>query len=78
MLALSRKPGETIVIPKLGITITLVEKKIRDGSVKLAFDAPEDVVIFRGEVWDRIKDDPNADIDAILNDRANRNKRDAA
>jgi carbon storage regulator CsrA len=54
MLVLSRKPGEKVAIGN-GITLTLVE--VKGGRVRLAFDAPDQVRILRGELaWWR--DDP--------------------
>jgi carbon storage regulator len=47
MLALSRKPGEKIIIGN-GITVTVVE--VRGNGVRLAVEAPEDVPILRGEL----------------------------
>ena len=47
MLALSRKPGEKVVIGN-GITLTVVE--VRGDRVRLAFHAPEEVRILRGEL----------------------------
>jgi len=56
MLVLSRKAGETVVIQVPGhkpIVITVIHK---EGSrTKLAFDAEDDVVIHRGEVQARIR-----------------------
>ena len=54
MLALSRKPGEKVVIGD-GITLTVVE--VGGGRVRLAFDAPDQVRILRAELacW---QDDP--------------------
>ena len=46
MLALSRKPGEKVVIGD-GITLTVV--KVGGGRVRLAFDAPAQVRILRAE-----------------------------
>jgi carbon storage regulator len=47
MLALSRKPGEKVIIGN-GITLTVVE--VRGDRVRLAFDAPEEVRILRAEL----------------------------
>ena len=57
MLALSRKPGEKVVIGD-GITLTVVE--VRGGRVRLAFDAPDQVRILRAELacW---QDEPAGD-----------------
>ena len=47
MLALSRKPGEQVVI---GTTITLTVVEVRGDRVRLAFDAPDQVRILRAEL----------------------------
>lgn len=47
MLVLSRKPGEKVVIGN-GITLTVVE--VKGNRVRLAFDAPDQVRILRGEL----------------------------
>ena len=51
MLALTRKPGERIVINN-DIVVTVVE--IKGETVRLAIDAPRSVSIFRGELHDSI------------------------
>ena len=60
MLALSRKPGEQIVIGD-GITLTVVE--VRQGRVRLAFDAPDHVRILRAERACRQAEPLDADLD---------------
>jgi carbon storage regulator len=47
MLVLTRKPGEKVVISN-GITVTVVEAQ--GNRVRLAFDAPDQVRILRGEL----------------------------
>jgi len=58
MLVLSRMPGETILIGN-GIAVTVVE--VKGNRVRLAFDAPDQVRILRGELacWldDSLDDD---------------------
>jgi carbon storage regulator len=48
MLALTRKSGEQIIIGD-NIVITVVD--IKGDSVRLSFDAPRDVKIYRGELY---------------------------
>ena len=60
MLALSRKPGEKVVLDN-GITLTVVE--IRGDRVRLAFDAPAQVRILRAELACRQGEPPDADLD---------------
>lgn len=50
MLVLSRKPGESVVIGG-NIAVTVVE--VRGNRVRLAFDAPNEVRIVRGELVGR-------------------------
>jgi carbon storage regulator len=52
MLVLSRKIGERIVLPdcELAVTVIAVEGKI----VRLGFSAPEDIAVYREEVWQQV------------------------
>jgi len=52
MLVLSRGKEERIII---GDDIILTVLEIRNGKVRLAFDAPKNVAIYREEVYDDIK-----------------------
>ncbi len=47
MLILTRRPGESIVI---GDNIRIVVAEIRNGQVRLAFDAPAEIEIDRTEI----------------------------
>jgi carbon storage regulator CsrA len=51
MLVLSRRVGEKIVLPSLGVTIEVVN--IKPGSARLGITAPPEVTILRAEVPDR-------------------------
>lgn len=51
MLVLTRKPGEKIFIGD-NISVTVVEAK--GDSIRLAVDAPREVKIYRGEIYDAI------------------------
>ena len=51
MLALTRKPGERIVIGN-DIVLTIVD--VKGETVRLSIDAPRSVSIFRGELYDSI------------------------
>lgn len=51
MLALTRKIGERIVI---GDNIILTVVDIRGDNIRLAIDAPKEVKIYRGEIYDAI------------------------
>lgn len=50
MLVLGRKPGEYIVI---GDNIKVKVVKSDNGDLRLAIDAPKDIKITRGEVWEQ-------------------------
>lgn len=51
MLALTRKIGERIVVSD-NIVITVVD--IKGDNVRLAIDAPREIKIYRGEIFDSI------------------------
>jgi len=51
MLALTRKIGEKIVI---GDNIVLTIFGIKGDSVRLSIDAPKEIKIYRGEIYDSI------------------------
>jgi len=48
MLVLSRKVGETIVIPHYDLTVTIV--RVKGDRVRLGLSAPKDVTIYREEI----------------------------
>ena len=51
MLALTRKIGEKIVI---GDNIVLTVVDVKGDSVRIGVDAPKEVKIYRGEIYDSI------------------------
>ena len=51
MLVLTRKPGEKIIIGDK-IEMTIVE--VKGDSVRIAFDAPKEIKIYRGEIYEEI------------------------
>lgn len=51
MLALTRKSGEQIIIND-NIVVTVVD--VRGESVRLAIDAPREIKIYRGEIYQAI------------------------
>jgi carbon storage regulator len=51
MLVLSRKPNEGVVVPQVGVILTVLE--IRGSRVRLGITAPSDVRVYRREVWER-------------------------
>lgn len=53
MLILTRKPGESVVVGN-SIRITVIE--LSHGVVRLGFEAPSDVSIYRDEIYREIAD----------------------
>ncbi len=51
MLALTRRIGERIVIGD-NVVLTIVD--IKGDSIRLAIDAPREIKIYRGEIFDAI------------------------
>ena len=56
MLILTRKPGESIQIGD-NIKITVLDDK--HNQVKIGIDAPDDVEIWRDEIYDEIQETNN-------------------
>jgi carbon storage regulator CsrA len=52
MLVLSRKPGERIVVPHLELAVTVLA--VEGKAVRLGIAAPEDVAVYREEVWQQL------------------------
>lgn len=52
MLVLSRKVGERLVVPHMELAITVLA--MEGGKVRLGISAPEDVAVYREEVWQRV------------------------
>jgi carbon storage regulator len=53
MLVLTRKLGETVVLPDLDISVTILD--VGNGKVRVGISAPSTVRIHRQEVWERIQ-----------------------
>lgn len=51
MLVLSRRTYEKIVLPEVQTTVQVVA--IHGGAVRLGFEAPPELSVFREEVWER-------------------------
>lgn len=51
MLTLSRKPGESI---RIGNDILIIVQEVRGKVVKISIEAPEDMTIYREELYKRI------------------------
>ena len=54
MLVLTRKAGESLLI---GGKTKVVVVEAKGGSVKLGIEAPSNVLVYRGEVYDRIMEE---------------------
>lgn len=54
MLVLSRRVGEEVVLPGMGVRIVLLTAS--GGRVRVGVVAPADVLVLRGELSDRIDD----------------------
>lgn len=54
MLALSRKPNESI---KIGENITITVVDVQGGKIKLGIEAPRDVPVMRSELENKSKDE---------------------
>ncbi|TVR00955.1 MAG: carbon storage regulator [Desulfovibrionales bacterium] len=54
MLILTRKAGESLY---LGDTIKVTVLKVQGNQVKLGFDIPEELTVYREEVYLRIKEE---------------------
>ena len=52
MLVLTRRPGERVII---GDDIVVTISGIRGDQVRLGFTAPNEVPVYRKEIYDRIK-----------------------
>jgi carbon storage regulator len=53
MLVLSRKLGQRIIIPNCDMTITIVA--IDGNTVRLGITAPEEIGVYREELWQQIQ-----------------------
>jgi carbon storage regulator len=51
MLVLSRKIGEQIVVPQCKLVVTVIATK--GNVVRLGISAPDDVAVYREELWHR-------------------------
>ena len=49
MLVLRRKIGERIVVPDFGLAVRVIA--IEGKTVRLGISAPEDIAVYREEVW---------------------------
>jgi carbon storage regulator len=54
MLILTRKKGESIVIPHANLVVTVLA--VKGNQIRLGFSAPDHMSILRQEVWEREKE----------------------
>lgn len=66
MLVLTRKLGETIVI---GDDIVIKVVDIHGKQIRLGIEAPTEISIFRGEIYDRIQEENRKGLIADKNDQ---------
>jgi carbon storage regulator len=52
MLVTLRYAGESLVLPSLDIEVVVVE--VRGDKVRIGIDAPDDIPIYRREVWRKL------------------------
>jgi carbon storage regulator len=52
MLVLSRKIGERILVPHCDLAVTVLA--LEGKTVRLGISAPEDIAVYREEVWHRL------------------------
>lgn len=57
MLVLSRKLGEGIVVPECELTVTVIA--VHGNTVRLGITAPDEIDVYREEVWQRICERPD-------------------
>lgn len=60
MLILSRRPNESLVITCGDTEIVVTVLGVKGNQVRIAVDAPKDVIVHREEVFDRIQADKGA------------------
>jgi carbon storage regulator len=58
MLILTRKKGESIVIPHSNLVITVLA--VKGNQIRLGFSTPTHMAILRQEVWEREKGGPSS------------------
>ena len=66
MLVLSRKLGERILVPHCGVEITIIA--IEGNAVRLGISAPEDIAVFREEVWQQQVRNQKSEIRPLISD----------
>jgi carbon storage regulator len=63
MLVITRKPGERIC---LGDDIVVTVLEVAGSTVRLGFDAPAEVAVYRHEVWVAVQEENRAAAEASV------------
>ncbi|POZ89138.1 MULTISPECIES: carbon storage regulator [Petrotoga] len=67
MLILSRKIGQSIVIQAGNRKIKLIMLEQNNGSIKIGFEAPKDIKIYREEMYEEIVKQNKAALESDVN-----------
>jgi len=65
MLVLTRKVGQTVVVPSCDLTIQVLG--IQGDKIRLGFTAPRETQIHRAEVWQRITENGELEVELTAN-----------
>ena len=65
MLVLTRKQGEDIILPDLGVTIRLTE--VRGNRARIGVTAPKHIRVYRRELWDGMPQPTNGELVVAAN-----------
>jgi carbon storage regulator len=68
MLVLSRKTNESIII---GENIEILVVEIKGDQVKLGINAPKDISLYRGEIYEAIQKENREAANSMLPDNVN-------
>jgi carbon storage regulator len=60
MLILTRRAGETLMI---GDDVSITVLGVKGNQVRIGIDAPKDVAVHREEIFDRIQDDQESELE---------------
>ncbi|MEM9410794.1 MAG: carbon storage regulator [Planctomycetota bacterium] len=66
MLVLSRRPGEKILFPSIGVSVEVIRTK--GNTVRVGIEAPEDIRVLRGELEEQPKLNKSSESDSHLVD----------
>ena len=58
MLVLKRKAGERLVVPGCDLVVTVLA--VQGNRVRLGITAPEELAVYREEVWRRVRQEDHA------------------